>query len=620
MKRKKWLLGCLLLAAVLCLTGMTPKAEASESEKIVELYCSSCKDYRECIFMRYSQRENSIVFDPEVHWTVAKCKVCGNVCTASGDPHIGGSETPTCTMGKTCEKCGGQYGILGHDWDKWVSANDNYQHTRTCKRCSATETEKCSGDSSATCSTLGICTTCQGQYYGGHSWSSSRTYDSEKHWHSCIYCSARNGEEDHYVVGAVDSCYLKSEATCVSPAEYYKYCAFGCGYVSEDIFLDSWNGPNPNNHDLVTREAKAPTCTEIGWEEYQACQREGCTYTTSHTEFPALNHDLVHHDAQAPTCTEKGWNAYDTCQREGCDYTTYAELPALNHDLVHHDAKVATCTEKGWNAYDTCTRCDYTTYAELSALNHDLVHHDAKAATCTETGWNAYDTCTRCDYTTYVELPVDPDNHALIHVKAQAPTCTDSGWEAYDICQRCGYTTFKELPALGHWYGEWTPNEDGTQVAACQRGCGHKAKVKCAEEEYALPMGEGEEAYEFTLCPVCGHVSENVKLALVEKVTAKAVTRWLPAGEPVLRLGALENGEIVLIAGFEYAGQLTQPTGQVQFTLPAEHLKGFTLTVVTPDGTEEPLAYTTEKDQATFTLDFTDAQTPTILIHLTPEA
>ena len=40
----------------------------------------------------------------------------------------------------------------------------------------------------------------------------------------------------------------------------------------------------------------------------------------------------MHHDAQAPTCTEIGWNAYDTCKREGCGYTTYVEISALNHD------------------------------------------------------------------------------------------------------------------------------------------------------------------------------------------------------------------------------------------------------------------------------------------------
>ena len=42
------------------------------------------------------------------------------------------------------------------------------------------------------------------------------------------------------------------------------------------------------------------------------------------------NHDLAHHEAKAPTCTEIGWEAYDACSR--CDYTTYAELAALDHD------------------------------------------------------------------------------------------------------------------------------------------------------------------------------------------------------------------------------------------------------------------------------------------------
>ena len=100
-------------------------------------------------------------------------------------------------------------------------------------------------------------------------------------------------------------------------------------------------------------------------------------YISAETEIFA--HELIHHDAKAPTCTEIGWDAYDTCSR--CDYTTYAELPALSHDLIHHDAKAPTCTESGWNAYDTCSRCDYTTYAELPALGHDLIHNDAKDPT-----------------------------------------------------------------------------------------------------------------------------------------------------------------------------------------------------------------------------------------------
>lgn len=85
-----------------------------------------------------------------------------------------------------------------------------------------------------------------------------------------------------------------------------------------------------------------------------------CTVCKLQTgEIDPNNHDLKHSAAKAPTCTEKGWNAYDTCTR--CSYTTYRELPALNHNKVHHDAKAATCLEIGWDAYEACTREGCTT-------------------------------------------------------------------------------------------------------------------------------------------------------------------------------------------------------------------------------------------------------------------
>ena len=467
---------------------------------------------------------------------------------------------------RECSICGNRTSGGIHYWDGGIifhptSCTDGGKKIFTCKDCGRKDIEPIKAP--------------------GHRWGDTWTSDATHHWKICINanCSERSSYGQHK--GGTATC--TDTAVCeICGVSYYGDHAYGTLSFNE------------GGH----------------WQECINCHKKG----------PEIPHNFSKHLKFKATCVSpEVYNMKCT----DCDYQVsvpQGDVDPDNHDLAHHDAKAATCTEKGWNAYDTCTRCDYTTYAELPALNHDLVHHDAKTPTCTEIGWKAYDACTRCDYTTYVELPIDPDNHALTYVKAQAPTCTDSGWDAYDICQRCGYTTFKELPALGHWYGEWTPNGDGTQIAACKRGCGHKTKVNCAEQEYALPMGEGEEACEFTLCPVCGQVSDGTKLALVEKVTAKAVTRWLPAGEAVLRLGTLENGELVLIAGFEYAGQLTQPTGQIKFTLPAEHLKGFTLTVITPDGTETPLDYTTEKDQAAFTLDFTDTKTPTILIHLTPEA
>ena len=137
-----------------------------------------------------------------------------------------------------------------------------------------------------------------------------------------------------------------------------------------------------------------------------------------------MNHDLEHHEAKAATCTEIGWEAYDTCKREGCNYSTYVELPALKHDLEHHEAKAATCTENGWDAYDICKRegCKYTTYKELPALGHEDSNNDhfcdacstkisdhsyeskiAREATITYTGIRIYN-CTKCGHSYTEEL------------------------------------------------------------------------------------------------------------------------------------------------------------------------------------------------------------------------
>ena len=213
------------------------------------------------------------------------------------------------------------------------------------------------------------------------------------------------------------------------------------------------------------------TCTEGGsYDTVVYCTGCHTELSREHIEVSALGHALEHHDAKAPTCTETGWEAYDACSR--CDYTTYEELAALGHALEHHDAKAPTCTEIGWNAYDTCSRCDYTTYAEVAALGHDLIHHDAKAPTCTEIGWEAYDTCSRCDYTTYAELATL--GHDLIHHDAKAATCTEIGWDAYDTCSRCDYTTYAEIPANGHTPGK--PVREN-EVAATTAAEGHYDEV-----------------------------------------------------------------------------------------------------------------------------------------------
>ena len=410
---KKWLIWCLTVLAMVCLIpGTVLNVKAAET---VQRRCARCgsMETREILGYRKYDSTSHRVY-------ITECQNChndGNVTYLT--VHTGGTQGPTCTEGKICEKCGAEYGILGHDWGAWTpNYASNGTHTRRCKRCNAEETGSCSGGY-ATCDTLGMCNTCGGSYYGGHAWGEWSSAGNGTHTRSCTnYCREVDTAK---CTGGKATCSAK--AVCVE-----------CG--------GEYGEKDSNNHDLVQHAAKAPTCTEIGWDAYDTCSR--CDYTT-YAELPALNHAFVYYKAKTPTCTEIGWDAYEACSR--CNYTTYAEQPALNHDLEQHAAKAPTCTEKGWNAYETCSRCDYTTYVERPA-QHDLEQHAAKAPTCTEIGWNAYETCKNCDYTTYAELPAL--KHYLVYYKAKDPTCTEPGWDAYETCSRCDHTTYVERPALKH--------------------------------------------------------------------------------------------------------------------------------------------------------------------------
>ena len=539
---KKWLIRCLTVLAMVCLIpGIVLKA-AAETTTVRCKNCGSTETREILGYRKYDSNSHRVY--------VTECQNCHNDGNVSYlKVHTGGTETPTCTKGKTCEKCGAEYG------EKDPNNHDLVHHDAKAPSC------------------------------------------TEIGWNAYEACSR-------------------------------------CNYTTTYQELPALN------HDLEQHAAKAPTCTEIGWDAYDTCSR--CNYTT-YAELPALNHDLEQHAAKAPTCTEIGWDAYETCSR--CDYTTRKELPALNHALEQHAAKAPTCTEPGWDAYETCSRCDYTTRKELPALNHDLEQHAAKAPTCTEIGWDAYETCVRCGYTTRKELPAL--NHDLVRHVAQAPTCTEKGW-AYDTCSRCDYTTRKELPALnhdyqavtvaptceadgytvftcsrckdsytadptdqlGHQFGAWSPNGTGSQSASCLRqGCAHTGSTDC--RKFTFRTAEGET---LTFCPVCGQAENAAQLEMIEAATAWANSGSLSAEDVTART----NGEYLSVA-FETAGSLTQPTGRVRLALPAGLLEGKTLVRIAPDGTQTEMPFETERGTIILTLDFANSELPVMLFRLVPQ-
>ena len=382
-----------------------------------------------------------------------------------------------------------------------------------------------------------------------------------------------------------------------------------CG-AEYDIPGHAWGEWKPNGDGTHTRRCTNPNCdakeenVPCGGDSRATCIRPGTCTTCGGSYYGG--HDLVQYAAKAPTCTEIGWDAYDRCIR--CGYTTRKELPALNHALVQHAAKAPTCTEKGWNAYETCSRCDYTTtYVELPALNHALEQHEAQAPTCTEKGWNAYETCSRCDYTTYAEQPALNHDYQAVTVE---PTCETDGYTVF-TCSRCkDCYTADPTDKLGHQFGAWSPNGTGSQSASCLRqGCAHTGSTDCRKFTFRTAEGEA-----LTFCPVCGQAENAAQLEKLEAATAWALSGSLSAEDVTART----NGEYLSVA-FETAGSLTQPTGRVRLALPAGLLEGKKLVRIAPDGTQTELPFETERGTIILTLDFANSELPVMLFRLVPQ-
>ena len=79
------------------------------------------------------------------------------------------------------------------------------------------------------------------------------------------------------------------------------------------------------------------------------------------------------HEAKAPTCTEIGWDAYVTCTR--CDHTTYVKKAALGHTEVIDKGFAASCTAPGLTDGKHCSVCNETIEKQytVSALGHSFV-------------------------------------------------------------------------------------------------------------------------------------------------------------------------------------------------------------------------------------------------------
>lgn len=198
---------------------------------------------------------------------------------------------------------------------------------------------------------------------------------------------------------------------------------------------DSINNIKDPGNEMTSNNATTETIHTHAWGEWQTiieatCTAEGkqertCECGEAETQIiAALGHDEVIHDAKAPTCTEVGWDAYVTCSR--CNYSTYVEKPALGHTISAWIVdKDATCTNDG-TKHQVCATCGETITRIIPATGHRYTSL-ITAPTKTEQGYTTH-TCSVCG-DTYIDSYVEATGSLGLaySVNADGTTCTVTG-------------------------------------------------------------------------------------------------------------------------------------------------------------------------------------------------
>jgi len=224
--------------------------------------------------------------------------------------------------------------------------------------------------------------------------------------------------------------------------------------------LKVWYEERTHVHTEETVGGKAATCTESGLTDGVKCADCG-EILTAQQEIKALGHDRVSHDAKAPTCTAIGWSAYETCSR--CDYSTYSELPMTAHS--YDDEYDAECNSCGFVRDAACRHSNETAIGE------------AKAATCTEAGVTPGKKCADCGEILEAQAAIEKLGHDIVTDSAKAPTCVDTGLTEGSHCSRCNDATVAQqvVDALGHDYNDGvittkpTTESEGVKTFTCGR-------------------------------------------------------------------------------------------------------------------------------------------------------
>ena len=344
----------------------------------------------------------------------------------------------------------------------------------------------------------------------------------------CDHCGQSYGAlaAHSFTAETAEEQYLKSAATCTEKAVYYKSCAV-CGTSSKGTADEAtFTSGKPLGHDWGA------------WmPDGEGTHKRVCTHDASHVETAGCTYGdwSTNQDSHWKTCTVCGGEAErlnhadpdcnhfcDTCGIKMTEHDFTGELPitallykeanCLSPALYYKSCKICMLSSKGTDSEATFASGDknpnrhaeYPGAWQTDADSHwrfytcchlevDRGTHQGGTADCL-----APALCEVCQHS-YGELGphhfVDQVNEYRLK---SAATCTSPA-VYYQSCSTCGAQgteTFTNGEPLGHDYGAWTSNEDGTHTRICKRDSSHTETENCT--------GGTASCTHKAVCTVCG--------------------------------------------------------------------------------------------------------------------
>ena len=203
-------------------------------------------------------------------------------------------------------------------------------------------------------------------------WTYAEFKASKEFWPVATEVRIQQGEVN-YTDGAKDS--FTGENVFVWSESWANYANMTKTQEGKDYY-NAWNGGHTHDTELtVTKEAKAPTCTEDGWTAEYSCATCNSVVTWSET-VPATGHDfeldLEQGKIVCKTCGEVNTAYTGLIEKDGTYY--YAQLGVLSSGWKLIDGEWYYFHENTFNAA-TGNKKDYATGVRYDfADNGKLIH------------------------------------------------------------------------------------------------------------------------------------------------------------------------------------------------------------------------------------------------------